>query len=75
MQGDTGDAGSIPGLGRSPGGGHSDPLQYSCLGKSHRQRSLVGSSSPGHKELDPPEVTEQINISRTEHAAKHRDTA
>ena len=23
--------GSIPGLGRSPGGGHGDPLQYSCL--------------------------------------------
>ena len=25
------DTGSIPGLGRSPGGGHSNPLQYSCL--------------------------------------------
>ena len=25
------DAGSIPGWGRSPGGGHGDPLQYSCL--------------------------------------------
>ena len=25
------DAGSIPGLGRFPGGGHSNPLQYSCL--------------------------------------------
>ena len=24
------DAGSIPGLGRSPGGGHSNPVQYSC---------------------------------------------
>ena len=29
--GDIGDPGSIPGLGRSPGGGHSSPLQYSCL--------------------------------------------
>ena len=28
----TGDAGSIPGLGRSPGGGNGNPLQYSCLG-------------------------------------------
>ena len=28
--GDTGDAGSIPGLGRSPGGGNGKPLQYSC---------------------------------------------
>ena len=27
----AGDLGSIPGLGRSPGGGHGDPLQYSCL--------------------------------------------
>ena len=29
--GATGDAGWIPGLGRSPGGGHGTPLQYSCL--------------------------------------------
>ena len=28
----TGDAGSIPGLGGSPGGGNGNPLQYSCLG-------------------------------------------
>ena len=27
----TGDPGSIPGLGRSPGGGNGNPLQYSCL--------------------------------------------
>ena len=30
--GDTGDMGSVPGSGRSPGGGHGIPLQYSCLG-------------------------------------------
>ena len=29
--GDVRDGGSIPGLGRSPGGGHGYPLQYSCL--------------------------------------------
>ena len=29
--GDIGDLGSIPGSGRSPGGGHGSPLQYSCL--------------------------------------------
>ena len=29
--GDTRDAGSIPGSGRSPGGGHGNSLQYSCL--------------------------------------------
>ena len=28
--GDIRDAGSIPGLGGSPGGGHGNPLQYSC---------------------------------------------
>ena len=29
--GDIRDPGLIPGLGRSPGGGHGNPLQYSCL--------------------------------------------
>ena len=29
--GDTRDSGSIPGLGKSPGGEHGNPLQYSCL--------------------------------------------
>ena len=29
--GDAGDAGSIPGLGRSPGEGNGNPFQYSCL--------------------------------------------
>ena len=29
--GNPGDAGSIPGLGQSPGGGHGTPPQYSCL--------------------------------------------
>ena len=29
--GDVRDTGSIPGLGRSPGGGHGNPLQYFCL--------------------------------------------
>ncbi|KAB0366601.1 hypothetical protein FD754_010757, partial [Muntiacus muntjak] len=38
------DLGSIPGLGRSPGGGRGNPFQYSCLEKSHGQRSLAGCS-------------------------------
>ena len=29
--GDLRDMGSVPGLGRCPGGGHGHPLQYSCL--------------------------------------------
>ena len=36
------DLGLIPGLGRSLAGGHSNPLQYSCLENPHGQRSLVG---------------------------------
>ena len=32
--GDTGDLSSIPGLGRSPGEGNGNPLQYSCLGNA-----------------------------------------
>ena len=39
----AGDLGSIPGSGRFPGGGHDNPLQYSCLENPHGQRSLVGS--------------------------------
>ena len=36
----AGDLSSIPGLRRSPGGGHSNPLQYTCLGNPHGQWSL-----------------------------------
>ena len=43
------DLGSIPGLGRSPGRGLGNALQYSCL---------AGYSSWGHKELD---TTEQLS--------------
>ena len=32
--GDAGDVGSIPGSGRSPGGGNGNPLHYSCLENS-----------------------------------------
>ena len=38
------DTGSVPWLGRSPREGNGNPLQYSCLEKSHGQRSLVGCS-------------------------------
>ena len=45
----AGDMGLIPGLGRSPGEGNGNPLQYSCLGKSHGQRNLAGYSPWGRK--------------------------
>ena len=44
--------GLTPGQGKSPGGGHGNPLQYSCLENLPGQRSLVGYSSCGHSELD-----------------------
>ena len=40
----AGDLGSTPGSGRSPGEENGNALQYSCLEKSHGQRSLVGYS-------------------------------
>ena len=55
----AGDLGSIPGLERSPGGGHGNPFQYSCLENPQGQRSLVGSSPWGYKELD---TTERLSM-------------
>ena len=53
--GNAGDLGSIPGLGRSPGGWHGNPLQYSCLENPHGQRSLAGYSPWRRKESDTNE--------------------
>ena len=63
----VGDLGSVPGLGRSPGGGLSNPLQCSYLENPHRHRSLAGHSPPGHKELD---TTEWLSIHTTKHNMK-----
>ena len=53
----AGDVSSILGLRRSPGGGHGDPLQYSCLENPHGQRRLAGYSPWGLKDSD---TTEQL---------------
>ena len=53
--GDEGDLVSVPGLGRSPGEGNGNPLQYSCLENSMDQRSLAGYSPRDHKESDTTE--------------------
>ena len=45
----AGDPDSIPGLGRSPGEGNGNPLQYSYLGKSHGQMNLAGYGPWGRK--------------------------
>ena len=56
----VGDLDSIPGLGRSPGEGHGNSLQYSCLENSHGQRSPMGYSSWHCKESD---MTGQLSTS------------
>ena len=52
----VGGLGSIPRLGRSPGGGHGNPLQYSCLEDHMDRGSLEGYSPWGRKESDMTEV-------------------
>ena len=51
----AGDLGSIPELGRSPGGGHGNPLQYSYLENPYGPRSLAGYSPWCRKESDMTE--------------------
>ena len=51
----AGDPGSIPGLGRSPGGGHGNQLQYSCLENPMTEELNRLYSSWGYKELDMTE--------------------
>ena len=55
----VGNLGSIPELGRFPGEGNGNPLQYSCLEKSHGWRRLVGYSLWGCKEWD---MTERLHF-------------
>ena len=45
------DLGAIPGLGKSAGGEHGNPLQYSCLENPHGQRILVGYSALGSQRI------------------------
>ena len=63
----VGDLGSLPALGRSPGEGNGNPLQYSCLENPHGQWSLVNYSLWGRKESDttewPRTHTQHINFS------------
>ena len=57
----VGDLGLILGLGRSPGGGHGNSLQYSCLGILHGLRSLASYSPRSHKESD---MTERLSTAQ-----------
>ena len=51
----AGDPGLSPGLGRSPGEGNGNPLQYYCLEHPMDKRSLAGCSLWGRKESDMTE--------------------
>ena len=48
----VGDMGSIPGLGRSPGKGNDNPLQYSCLGNRMDREAWLVTVHGVSKELD-----------------------
>ena len=61
--GDIRNAGLIPGLGRSPGEGHSNPLQYSCMG-NHMDRGAWWAALHW--------ITESDTTEATEHACKHQ---
>ena len=55
--GDTGDAGSIPGLERSPGGGHGNPLQHFCLENPTDRGAWKATVHGVAKESDVTKVT------------------
>ena len=57
---DTGDAGSLPELGRSPGGGHGNLLQYCWLQNPTGRGACWATVHGGHRESD---TTEQMKLS------------
>ena len=66
VSGDTRDMDVIPGLGRSPGGGDGNALQYSCLENPPGERSLTDYSPWGGRESSMTEHTHT-------HTYTHRD--
>ena len=61
ISGATGDMGLIPVSGRSPGGGHGNPLQYSCL-ENPTDRGAWWATVHRVAELDMTEVTQQASM-------------
>ena len=64
--GEVRDAGSIPGLGRSPGEGNGNPLQYSCLENPMDRGAWRATVHRGRKKSDTTQVTQ--------HAGRHVKT-
>ena len=58
LRANTGDAGSVPGSGRSPEGGHGHPLQYSCLENSMDREAWRATVHGVTKESD---MTKRLN--------------
>ena len=59
----AGDPSSSPGLGRSPGEGNGNPLQYSCLENPMDRGACQAHSPRDHKELN---MTERLTLSNLE---------
>ena len=59
--GGAGDKGSIPGLGRSPGGGNGNPLQYSCLG-NFMDRRVWRATVNGAQRVSHDLATKQAHV-------------
>ena len=62
IAGDSRDSGSILGLGRSPGGGNSNPLHYSCLGNPMDRGAWQATVLGVIKELDTTESSYTQNF-------------
>ena len=71
--GDIRDVVSIPGSGRSPGGGHGNPLQYSCLENPMDRGALQVLVAPlSYKESDSTEATEHKHtLSEVGHSSRY----
>ena len=78
--GDARDTGSIPGLGRSPGGGNGSPFQYSCLENSMGRGAWRATVHGGPKGSDPTEYTHThrykikfyITVEKLENSGKYK---
>ena len=60
----AGDAGSAPSSGRSPGGGHGNPLQYSCL-ENPMDRAAWGAAVHMVTESDRKQLSMHVLVVRT----------